>query len=206
MPIYANMITDGTPAPHTVWCTLHNRVREADMQQAQRQSIRELADTIRGCFPGKPPEQIAVELGGAVEVRDEIEGDALAKVEALSGESPKFRITVRREPAAPEERQLSIAHELGHLFLHMGFLTSDWRNDAQYTDSAMYRAGFSHDEAEADEFAHSLLMPEADFSAAVQKLTNNDTINIQDIAKKFGVPVSAAGARGRLLGLFEWEL
>lgn len=84
------------------------------MQQAQRQSIRELAGALRDCFPGQIPEEIAINLGGSVVTADRIEADALAKVTA-AGDS--FEITVLADESQVIERQLSIAHELGHLFL-----------------------------------------------------------------------------------------
>lgn len=57
-----------------------------------------------------------------------------------------------------ERRKFTIAHELGHLFLHMGYrINSDLWN--KQMDATYYRAGDSLLEYQANEFAAALLMP-----------------------------------------------
>ncbi|WP_144537251.1 ImmA/IrrE family metallo-endopeptidase [Bacillus thuringiensis] len=60
-----------------------------------------------------------------------------------------------------EDNQYSLAHALGHLFLHMHYLIdkADWRKTNDYFDSIYERYGYGTEEREADAFAISLLVP-----------------------------------------------
>ena len=51
-----------------------------------------------------------------------------------------------------ERRKFTIAHELGHLFLHMGYMIDSdlWE---QQENATFYRAGNSSEEYQANEFA-----------------------------------------------------
>lgn len=61
-----------------------------------------------------------------------------------------------------ECRRLTIAREIGHLFLHMGYWSSDeWWKDAE----RYYRRGLEEGENEAHEFAAAFLMPEREYRA-----------------------------------------
>lgn len=77
----------------------------------------------------------------------------------------------------PNRRRFTIAHELGHYFLH--------RHLGNFEDKAIFRREQQYNprEYEANEFAARLLMPEDDFLLIKQKY-GNDT---SSIAKEFGV-------------------
>lgn len=110
--------------------------------------------------------------------------------------------------AATDERdRFSIAHELGHVFLHMGYLVDPaaWENIDEYRDSPMYRLGHSAEEHEANEFAAAFLMPEEEFRRVARKYESSHGYSVSDIADVFDVSVPAARNRGRWLGLFAWE-
>ncbi len=174
------------------------------MRQSRREHINRLAESVR----------TACELGTPVDIRDTVhrlggelveadDADFEAKIERVG---TGFRISLGPQPHE-QRRRFSVAHELGHLFLHMGYLIdeSKWQKVGVYTDSVYYRFGYSTEEFEANEFAASLLMPRAEFVQVAQKSQRAGTVNPQAIADHFQVSVEAAVNRGRWLGLFSWE-
>lgn len=172
------------------------------MDATRRQYIVWLADTVRqACDLGVPADVhgAVTRLGGCVDV---VAGaDFEAKVEKV--ESGGFRITVARE--STEERQrFSIAHECGHLFLHMGYLIDEtkWASITDYRDSVYYRFGYTQEEYEANEFAAALLMPAPAFADVARRHVRAGVCDVAAIAAHFDVSVPAARVRGRFLGLF----
>ena len=94
-----------------------------------------------------------------------------------------------------EDRQrFTIAHELGHYFIH-------YLQDASGTSKTQYyRTSYAQggrEEYEANIFAASLLMPEQNFKQRFE-LRGGD---LSAVAKDFGVSIAAAGVRARSLGL-----
>ncbi|MDL2302178.1 ImmA/IrrE family metallo-endopeptidase [Lachnospiraceae bacterium OttesenSCG-928-D06] len=102
-----------------------------------------------------------------------------------------------------ERRIFTIAHELGHLFLHMGYrINSDlWERQEKAT---YYRAGDSLEEYQANEFAAALLMPKKKYKEIMDKNTSGNMVETGKIASYFGVSVSAASNRGKFLGYLQW--
>jgi hypothetical protein len=89
---------------------------------------------------------------------------------------------------APGRRRFTIAHELGHWYLH-----ADQSSDGQYQRfcrSPDLRSTRS-DEGEANEFASALLMPEELLTEAAEKLQ----MNVPLLAKRFDVSVPAMRLR-----------
>jgi Zn-dependent peptidase ImmA (M78 family) len=98
-----------------------------------------------------------------------------------------------------QQQRFTIAHELGHLFLHMRFGTEKWYNEVKLGDNYNRVMGlYSAVEGEANEFADVLLMPKAKFEKAASENTNS----VDKIAIHFNVPNSAVVRRGRSLGLW----
>lgn len=102
-----------------------------------------------------------------------------------------------------ERRKFTIAHELGHLFLHMGYkINSDlWNNQKNAT---YYRTGDSIMEYQANEFAAALLMPKKAYKEIMDQYTNGNEVETDKIASYFGVSISAASNRGKFLGYLQW--
>lgn len=102
-----------------------------------------------------------------------------------------------------ERRNFTIAHELGHLFLHMGYKTNDdlWESQANIT---YHRTGISHEEYQANEFAAAFLMPKELYLEAAKKHTNGRMVDIDKVAAYFHVSIDAAANRGKWLGYLEW--
>lgn len=140
-------------------------------------------------------------LGGTCEVVPDL-SDGEACISTPNGQdcSPKFNI--RYIENKPESRVLfSIAHELGHLILHL--LDSDGTIKECTT---LHRSAQSTlEELEANEFAAALLMPADAFIAEVQKQVernSNHNVNIAELANYFHVSVQAATVRGKILQLW----
>jgi hypothetical protein len=169
-----------------------------------RSQIGWLADTVRTSCDLELPINVdlAVQrLHG--ELRVDSSADYEAKIEKISD---GFRISVRQEPN--EERQrFSIAHELGHLFLHMGYLVDEgkWSANSNYTDSVYYRFGFGVEESEANEFAGAFLMPADEFRIQVARHSNAGRCDVSAVAAHFQTSVQATLVRGRFLGVFPWD-
>lgn len=102
----------------------------------------------------------------------------------------------------PETRQrFTLAHELGHYFLHMNKSLSE----SVFVDKAsLYRrdssssSGEIKQEIEANRFAAELLMPEGEVFKAIG--TRFDFDNIKSLADKFGVSEQAMSIRLTALG------
>lgn len=100
-------------------------------------------------------------------------------------------------------RNLNVAHELGHLFLHMGFQTNKERWDAQSRIRYYYNDNIGR-ECQASAFADALLMPEEKYRKILKHNTEGSLVHTDKIARYFRVPVSAASNRGKDLGYLKW--
>jgi Predicted Zn peptidase len=101
-----------------------------------------------------------------------------------------FEIYVNKNDGADRQR-FTVAHELGHYILH----TSGEAGFFEIVD--LHRDGkVNVEEMEANEFAGSLLMPKD----KVEELINQNW-DLHDLAKYFGVSLSAIGYKISLLGL-----
>jgi Zn-dependent peptidase ImmA (M78 family) len=103
-----------------------------------------------------------------------------------------------------KERTFAIAQELGHLFLHMGYRSSDlW---ARQEESGFYRADDINQEWQANAFAAAFLMPERQYKDIVEKYTTGESVDVRMVAASFDVSVSAAYRRGRFLGVLQKDV
>lgn len=98
----------------------------------------------------------------------------------------------------PKTRILfSLAHELGHLFLHL------LENDGTFKKAICHRdLRYNKEEWEANEFAAALLMPEEEFVLKCKEYMNCNIVNITKVAYYFNVSVQAATVRGNVLNLW----
>lgn len=112
-----------------------------------------------------------------------------------------FEIVVSRQQ--PENRRnFTVAHELGHLFLHMGYEIDPDKWDGR--QNTYYRKGNSNEEYEANEFAAALLMPRAEYKRVMDMYTEGQFVHTARIAEAFNVSVNAASNRGKWLGYLQW--
>jgi Zn-dependent peptidase ImmA (M78 family) len=125
-------------------------------------------------------------------------GDGYIRVNNNSNDEQNFDLKVYRDRFPPERNIFTIAHELGHLFLHLHYGTEEWTQaQEEFKDASWNRKGFGKTENEADYFAACFLMPENEFISE-WTMQNSDT---ERVAKAFGVSKTATNVRARSLGL-----
>lgn len=188
----------------TVFGGLLSIATEANMNSARRKQINLLAENIRAACELSSPvdvDEAVRRLGG--ELRREGNSDYEAMVEKVND---RFKITISPREYVQRER-FSIAHEIGHLFLHMGYLIDKdkWEATGHYLDSVYYRYGHSIEESEANEFAAAFLMPRAEFIEVAQSNLLGSAYKIETIAEHFDVSLESVVYRGRWLRVFSWE-
>lgn len=175
------------------------------MTNDRRNAIEKLANSVREQLHISTPvnvKEIISTLGGSVRSERFDDSSISGKIQRKGS---SFEISYNG--AHSDERStFTIAHELGHLFLHMGYLLDDekWNNAEEYCDSPMYRQGYSEEEYEANQFAGSLLMPSDEYRTFVKEHRKEGRIDVNSIATHFGVSFDAALTRGKWIGIFEW--
>lgn len=100
-----------------------------------------------------------------------------------------------------EQRNFIVARGIGHLFLHMGFRTNEYRWKNQ--DYGCYQNN-AELEYQANEFAHAFLMPEKEYKQIMDQCMDGNCVETSKIAKYFNVTETEAYNRGWKLGYLEW--
>lgn len=165
-----------------------------------RDYINELTQRIIIAYNIKIPitniENIVHQMGGVLEEKfnfDDLYDGTIKKTGNTS-----FYIAI--SPFQSEQRKaFTIAHELGHLFLHMGFQINPFLWERQ-NETIYKRFGASEQEYQANEFAASLLMPKELYRDILNKSLDGNRVNISKVADFFNVSITAATNRGRFLG------
>jgi Zn-dependent peptidase ImmA (M78 family) len=173
-----------------------------------KERIGMIADSVRtslGLTCPYDPEKAVTLLNGIIQPSIDHRIDAAIKKNGDNG----FIIYLNIYKPAVRER-FTIAHELGHLFLHMGYLFDqtkwDLMSNNDFQDSAFFRMSdnYTQEENEANEFAASFLMPKTEFITIAKQNLFNDRYTIGPIADHFQVSEIAAINRGKWLGIFAW--
>lgn len=140
-------------------------------------------------------------LGGSIEVVEILENCADAKIEK-AGDS--FRIIIC-SMQSEKRRRFSIAHELGHLFLHMGYCIDEelWNSNE---DNSFFRSLSGEKEYQAHEFAAAFLMPKDEFKKVMAENFDKEqyVYYMDKVADYFNVSLEAAINRGRWLNMLGW--
>lgn len=169
-----------------------------------RETINKVAEVVLKYLkyekPAYDPYNAVKQLNG--EIRDDITDECEdAFIEKSNNADSKFIIHLNKNKPFSRTR-FSIAHELGHLFLHMGYMTEKWDNAETFKDSIYYRSfyrkdeNYSQEETEANEFAAAFLMPKEQFKNSLLK----NAFDIEATALEFQVSIEAAKNRARNLG------
>lgn len=136
-------------------------------------------------------------LGGSIQMDYSCIGSAIVK------EGEFFKILL--SPFQDEKRRrFTIAHELGHLFLHMGYLTNAnlWKRQ---DENVYHRLGSSEKEYQANEFAAAFLMPKDAYLRVMnENIIESNRVDTSKIAEYFNVSVDTASNRGKFLGYLKW--
>ncbi|TGN17344.1 ImmA/IrrE family metallo-endopeptidase [Leptospira idonii] len=173
------------------------------MSPERRRAIQAIVDRLLDFFQISIPvdlENLVVQLGGKINYTS-LESDLDGLIQKVG-----FAFQISIDNNKPKSRNnFTIAHELGHLFLHMGFLIDDdkWNSLVDFKDSYA-RKGFSLQESEANEFAACLLMPKNLFIKKCYELEQNGKVDVSKLSEYFSVSADAAEMRGKWLGLFSW--
>ena len=119
------------------------------MDNSTRRMINSLAEDVLSAYNISVPigniDEIVEKLGGT------IQKEAFFSDGAVEKEGNGFKIIV--SPFQDEKRErFTIAHELGHLFLHMGYRTNNELWEKQ-ENNIYHRIGNSEKEYQANEFA-----------------------------------------------------
>ncbi|MFI3170119.1 MAG: ImmA/IrrE family metallo-endopeptidase [Faecalibacterium sp.] len=173
------------------------------MDQRARNYIAKIAEFVLKEFEIPSPitdiDEVVSRLNGRIHSVDDALVDS--SVTRLDGEDVAFVITVSScQPTV--RRTFAIAQEIGHLFLHMGYM-SDWA----LWESFDYVGGlrnYTEKEFQAHEFASNFLMPQKEYMEFVSQQTENNRIEACIIAQHFGVSESMATIRGKLIGAIKW--
>lgn len=123
----------------------------------------------------------------------------------IKSSNKSFTIELDTNCSSKRER-FSIAHELGHLFLHMKFLIDSeaWDNIEIGTSHARNSTTpYSRLESEANEFAAAFLMPKDRFISIAEETSDGKFYNMDKIANHFKVSTDTVNIRGKVLGIWE---
>lgn len=149
---------------------------------------------------------ISVPIGNIDEIVEKLGGtiqkEAFFSDGAVEKEGNGFKIIV--SPFQDEKRErFTIAHELGHLFLHMGYRTNNELWEKQ-ENNIYHRIGNSEKEYQANEFAAAFLMPATEYLSVLNKVAEGNMVDTSKIAEYFNVSIEAAANRGKFLGYLRW--
>ena len=170
------------------------------MDNSTRRMINSLAEDVLSAYNISVPigniDEIVEKLGGT------IQKEAFFSDGAVEKEGNGFKIIV--SPFQDEKRErFTIAHELGHLFLHMGYRTNNELWEKQ-ENNIYHRIGNSEKEYQANEFAAAFLMPATEYLAVLNKVSEGNMVDTSKIAEYFNVSIEAAANRGKFLGYLRW--
>lgn len=166
------------------------------MDREVQNLINNIAEEIIQIFnidiPIKDIDDVVRKLGGSIEVDSRLFDCKVIK------RGKRFKIIL---PLFQNEkyRRFAIAQELGHLFLHMGYLTSDKLWDKQL-DNTRFGLSSAEQAYQSNEFAMAFLMPRAEYKRAVNENTVGTKVDTRKVADYFGVQIAIASLRGQSLG------
>ena len=170
------------------------------MDNSTRRMINSLAEDVLSAYNISVPigniDEIVEKLGGT------IQKEAFFSDGAVEKEGNGFKIIV--SPFQDEKRErFTIAHELGHLFFHMGYRTNNELWEKQ-ENNIYHRIGNSEKEYQANEFAAAFLMPATEYLSVLNKVAEGNMVDTSKIAEYFNVSIEAAANRGKFLGYLRW--
>lgn len=149
--------------------------------------------------------KVVTGLGGTIE-EGFLNTGIVAQLTNISNKKsePSFEIKISNLIDSEEKIRFAIAHELGHLFIHLGFLDEKKWSENCKLSIVYHREEMSTgiEETEANTFAVAFLMPINRFRIVANTNLNKNIYNIEQIAKQFGVSKMSAYYRGVNLGLW----
>lgn len=148
----------------------------------------------------KPPVDVAflAEKAGVNLVYDELDDDVSGFLIKNKG---KVFLAVNSNQH-PNRQRFSIAHELGHYYLHLNSSSAVFIDKTVYYRNVDSSSGKYQQEIEANAFAADLLMPKGMLEKELEKFGEELTgMDIYRLANRFGVSQQAMELRLQNLGL-----
>lgn len=166
-------------------------------------SINDLTDRIRECYKISSPivniKDVINQLEGQIDFAN-VSASRHSILEKTRDNDVNFKITISNF-ISYENLRFQLAFDIGHLFLHMGYIINDERWES--SDSVL-RKYAGEMQLQADEFARSLLMPRNLFGKAVLGSQCNDgKYDLKVISSYFGTPINQTLKRGIDLGYMQ---
>lgn len=143
--------------------------------------------------PGQDLDPIVSKLGGVIRIQDILDFNAISSGSIRVQGMNRFEIFLASH-TGPTRDRFTIAHELGHYFLHYVYPNQTGR-PVQHLEAQRYGTG--RVEWEANWFAAGFLMPANLFREYFRTLGGSITM----IANEFVVSAEAARIRCQVLGL-----
>lgn len=175
--IFKSIVDDLTSAVDLPVYTLGNYIPD------EHESIKEIAQKVRhnlGIYHGAVPNLATLlENNGVIIIRFDFGTDKIDGLTTITDNNRKLMFINNQMPN--DRIRFSIAHELGHLVMHLG-------NVPQSADVA---------EQQADEFASEFLMPESEIYAMLQGL---DIQTLSILKRRWRVSMHALVRRAKDLG------
>lgn len=171
--------------------------------------VEEIISEYEISIPIEDISKVVNQIGGRVEYTSNVNhliGGTIRK------EKDSFVIYVESYKSR-QQQNFSIAHDLGHVFVHMGYKT-DSRLWNGYKEGEYFAPAFWDQVNTANKFAYSLLMPRKYYEEYIKNCIEflrtsthpeifKENLSVESVAKHFGVSISAAHERGKLLGFLE---
>jgi hypothetical protein len=146
-----------------------------------------------GYEPGSALDPIVAKMGGTILTQDVLDFNRLPSGSIRIDGIGRFAIFLAAH-TGPARDRFTIAHELGHYFLHYLYPN---QNGATIERLEAQRYGSGRVEWEANWFAAGFLMPSARFSERYSALNGS----VASLADEFGVSSEAARIRAQFVGL-----
>ena len=170
------------------------------MNNLTRRMINSLAEDILDIYEIPVPIQdmgeIVERLGGTIQREASFSDGTVER----NGDGFKIILSLFQDE---KRERFTIAHELGHLFLHMGYKINEKLWERQ-DNNIYHRTGNSEREYQANEFAAAFLMPANRYLEVLKSLAVDNMVDTSKIAEFFNVSVEAASNRGKFLGYLRW--
>lgn len=159
--------------------------------------VRTIQDTYHIVTPIGNMNHVVHILGGS------IWGDYMVSGSVVEKTGDCFRILMNRYSYSSYKDRFTVAVELGHLFLHMGYKI-DYNRWCSIPDGQYTRLWNSEEYSLAYEFASSFLMPEWLVYSMVRKETHDGVVDITKLSNCFQVTELSVLNRLKTLGISDY--
>lgn len=177
---------------------------EINMEEKMRKAIDHFAEGLWDVFDIQTDsidlEKFVRDIGGRIKLCDELPDcgfPCCADGTLKKADDDGFIIYADRGMSSQMLR-FAIAHEIGHLFLHCGYIVNRKKWDS-FDVSCCKDMAENERELEANEFARAFLMPEDRFRDFIEENREGNKIDMNLAARNFDVSLGMATYRARQL-------